>query len=625
MSFLKTYLHLGKREAKSSTEPSSSKSLYLAQNGSHVLISPRALHNGEHADNESHHLGYRGRRQSAKSSPLPMGNPAKIYALSPGHASPTRMGLVGSAKVIQTLGAENSDEQMQIIALMQRPMPSTSSVESFRFSHYSEEEDSTWPSGKNGCLSSEALALRTSSTPATCEVYLHGHAPTGHVTAHESYPEFEMDKPRCSSDGFINSQYGWARQEESAFSEFAELKNTRSAPRNNSVSSLDCSNGSGPGSYDRRNTHDSPQLSPHRANHHQAVPLPTPPASPSKSDRARFDYLVPQKLPLPPMANILDKELEINQRSQRINPWKTYTHSQSPSSTNTSPGSHLFPVSSPKCPRNWTLGKVLGKGSFGTVYEGLNTDDGSFFAVKVSDEETTGPEIQQEVDVLRRLNHPNIVRYLGSSVKDGHLCIFLELGKDSLRSVLNKYKRFEENLIRIYTRQILQGLEYLHQQNTVHRDIKCSNILVYPNGQVKLADFGVAKQMSQSLANSCKGTLLYMAPEMIEPPPDSRRYGLEVDIWSLGCTIIEMADGKGPWSHLKGFSFFFKVSQGELPPIPELLSSEAKDFIRRCLKWKPEERANVSELLHHPFVTNAPAITPHFPPQQAISSSGLES
>lgn len=612
MSFLKTYFHHSKKEVKSSKETSASNSLYVAQNGNHVLISPRNLHNGEHASKESHHLRHRDRRQSAKSSPLPMGNPVKSSALSQGQLSPTRMGLVGSAKVIQTLGADNLEEAMQIINIMQRPMPSSATVESFRFSHCAEEEDSTRPYGKNGCLNSEALALRTSSTPATCEVYLHGHARTEHVTAHESYPEFEMDQPRCSSDGFINNHYPWTRQDESVFSEFAEFKNTRSGPRNTPVS-LDCSNGSGPGFSDRRNSYDSPQLSPHRTSHHQAVPLPTPPASPSKSDRARFDHLVPQKLPLPPMANMLDKELEISQRSQRINPW-TYAISQSPSSTSTSPGSHLFPVSSPKCPRNWTLGKVLGKGSFGTVYEGLNMDDGSFFAVKVSDEQTNGPEIQQEVDVLRRLNHPNIVRYLGSSVKDGHLCIFLELGKDSLRSVLNKYKRFEENMIRIYTRQILQGLEYLHQQNTVHRDIKCSNILVYPNGQVKLADFGVAKQMSQSLANSCKGTLLYMAPEMIEPPADSRRYGLAVDIWSLGCTIIEMADGKGPWSHLKGFSFFFKVSQGELPPIPDILSSEAKDFIRRCLKWKPEERANVSELLHHPFVTNAPAFTPHFSP-----------
>lgn len=607
MSFLKTYFHLNKKEPKSSKE-----SLYLAHNGSHVLLSPSNLHNGEHANNESHHSSHRNRRQSARSSPLPMGNPSKSSALSQELLSPNRMGLVGSAKVIQTLGADNLEEAMQIITIMQNPMPSSLSADSFRFSHNFEEEDSTWPSGKNGCLSSEALPLRTSSTPATCEFYLHGHPTTGHVTAHESYLEYEMDQPRCSSDGFFNNQYAWARQEESVFSEVAELKNTRSAPRN-SISSLDCINGSGPGSSDRRNSHDSPQLSPHRSSHHQAVPLPTPPASPSKSDIARFDHLVPQKLPLPPMTNILDKELEINQRSQRINAWKMYTHSQSPSSTNTSPGSHLYLVSPQKCPTNWTKGKVLGKGSFGTVYEGLNMDDGSFFAVKVSDIETTGPEIQQEVDVLRRLNHPNIVRYLGSSVKDGHLCIFLELGKDSLRSVLNKYKRFEENMIRLYTRQILQGLEYLHQQNTVHRDIKCSNILVYPNGQVKLADFGVAKQMSQSLANSCKGTLLYMAPEMIEPTADSRRYGLAVDIWSLGCTIIEMADGKGPWSHLKGFSFFFKVSQGELPPIPDHLSSDAKDFIRRCLKWKPEERANVSELLHHPFVTNAPSFTPYFP------------
>eukprot|EP00250_Pteridium_aquilinum_P019381 c24407_g2_i1 orf=1-1323(-) len=132
------------------------------------------------------------------------------------------------------------------------------------------------------------------------------------------------------------------------------------------------------------------------------------------------------------------------------------------------------PASKSLCPRTWRKGAVLGQGSFGIVHEGLNLEDGSFFAVKVSSTADTSPEIQQEVDVLSKLEHPNIVRYLGSSIEDGCLCIFIELVRmGSLEAILRKYRRFEDNTIRSYTRQILLGLEYLHAKKTIHRDIKC--------------------------------------------------------------------------------------------------------------------------------------------------------
>jgi serine/threonine protein kinase len=117
--------------------------------------------------------------------------------------------------------------------------------------------------------------------------------------------------------------------------------------------------------------------------------------------------------------------------------------------------------------------------------------------------------------MLSRLRHPNIVQYYGSTIENGCLYIFLELVKmGSLQSILKKFQVFDEVIISTYTRQILEGLEYLHSKNTIHRDIKCGNILVDSNGQVKLADFGLAKQMNKALATSFKGTPFYMAPEV---------------------------------------------------------------------------------------------------------------
>ncbi|KAL3690467.1 hypothetical protein R1sor_016776 [Riccia sorocarpa] len=274
------------------------------------------------------------------------------------------------------------------------------------------------------------------------------------------------------------------------------------------------------------------------------------------------------------------------------------------------------PSRPPKVPTKWKKIKEIGKGSFGTVYEAINMDDGSFFAVKVSHGETITPEIQKEIEVLSYLKHPNVVQYYGTGQEDGHLCIFLELMQNSLQCIIKQVESFDgeffnEALISMYTRQILQGLEYLHSKNTIHRDIKCANILVDKDGQVKLADFGLSKEVGLNPVTSCKGTPYFMAPEILKPEKSggsSKGYGLAVDIWSLGCTVIEMADGgKPPWSGAEGFSWFFNLLKRELPPLPPHLSPGCVDFIRSCLRFKPEDRPTASELLRHRFVANAPS------------------
>jgi mitogen-activated protein kinase kinase kinase 1 len=153
----------------------------------------------------------------------------------------------------------------------------------------------------------------------------------------------------------------------------------------------------------------------------------------------------------------------------------------------------------------------------------------------------------------------------------------------------------------LYTRQILDGLKYLHDKGFIHRDIKCANILVDANGAVKLADFGLAKVSKFNDIKSCKGTPFWMAPEVINRK-DSDGYGSPADIWSLGCTVLEMCTGQIPYSDLEPVQALFRIGRGTLPEVPDTLSLDARLFILKCLKVNPEERPTAAELLNHPFV-----------------------
>ncbi|KAL9141269.1 hypothetical protein ABFS82_14G091800 [Erythranthe guttata] len=256
---------------------------------------------------------------------------------------------------------------------------------------------------------------------------------------------------------------------------------------------------------------------------------------------------------------------------------------------------------------SWQKGDFLGSGSFGTVYEGF-TDDGFFFAVKevsLLGQDSQGQQsiyqLEQEISFLRELQHENVVRYLGTDKDNEKLYIFLELvTKGSLAKLYDKYQ-LRDSQVSAYTRQILSGLNYLHCRNVVHRDIKCANILVDVSGSVKLADFGLAKVTTKlNDIKSCKGTPYWMAPEVVNQR--NHGYGRAADIWSLGCTVLEMLTGHIPYSHLEGMQALFRIGRGELPPIPNTLSKDAQDFILKCLQVNPEDRPTAAQLLEHPFV-----------------------
>ncbi|KAL9237322.1 hypothetical protein vseg_011885 [Gypsophila vaccaria] len=279
----------------------------------------------------------------------------------------------------------------------------------------------------------------------------------------------------------------------------------------------------------------------------------------------------------------------------------------------------------------WKKGKMLGRGSFGHVYLGFSSETGDMCAMKevtlFSDDpksKESAKQLQQEIALLSRLRHPNIVQYYGSETVGDTLYIYLEyVSGGSIYKLLQEYGQLGESAIRSYTHQILSGLAFLHGKKTVHRDIKGANILVDPNGRVKLADFGMAKHITgQSCPLSFKGSPYWMAPEVIK---NANGYSLAVDIWSLGCTVLEMATTKPPWSQYEGVAAMFKIGNSkELPTIPDHLSEEGKDFVKLCLRRNPLDRPSAAELLEHQFVKNAVLLERHVPaPEQSDTSIGV--
>ncbi|KAK1371897.1 MEKK [Heracleum sosnowskyi] len=251
----------------------------------------------------------------------------------------------------------------------------------------------------------------------------------------------------------------------------------------------------------------------------------------------------------------------------------------------------------------WKKGRLLGQGSYGPVYEGI-TDDGFFFAVKevsYPDQYVEGMQIikqlEQAISLLSTFEHENIVQYYGTYKEDSSLYIFLELvSKGSLRNLYQQNQLIDAQAS-AYTREILLGLKYLHDRNVVHRDINCANILIDANGTLKLSKFGIAK--ARKLYDDCvEGRACWMAPEVVK----SSDYGLAADIWSLGCTVLEMITGQSPYFQYEFMQALYKIGQSTPPNVPDSISKDARDFILQCLQGNPTSRPTASQLLEHPFV-----------------------
>lgn len=265
----------------------------------------------------------------------------------------------------------------------------------------------------------------------------------------------------------------------------------------------------------------------------------------------------------------------------------------------------------------WIKGELIGRGSFGDVYLGFNVTTGEMLAVKqvtyMRNNKEAIEALNKEIETMKDLNHVNIVQYLGCEQQKNIYSLFLEyVAGGSIALCLKSYGKFEEPLIRFITKQVLLGLEYLHLNNIIHRDLKADNLLLEVDGTCKISDFGISKRSNDIYANnanmSMQGTIFWMAPEVIDSMAEG--YSAKIDIWSLGCVVLEMFAGKRPWSNEAAISVIYKTGKEKLaPPIPEdiahLVSPVAERFINRCFTIDPKLRPTAEELLNDPFV-NAP-------------------
>ncbi|CUA68863.1 hypothetical protein RSOLAG22IIIB_03729 [Rhizoctonia solani] len=260
----------------------------------------------------------------------------------------------------------------------------------------------------------------------------------------------------------------------------------------------------------------------------------------------------------------------------------------------------------PLTPRLQQLGDSLGKGAFGQVYRALNWTTGETVAVKqilLSDvPKSELGELMSEINLLKILDHPNIVKYKGYVKTRDCLYIILEYCENgSLHNICKRFGKFPENLVAVYISQVLDGLVYLHDQGVIHRDIKGANILTNKDGTVKLADFGVATTPTGALNDAAVvGSPYWMAPEVIEQSGATTAS----DIWSVGCVVIELLEGHPPYHFLDPMPALFRIVQDDCPPIPEGASPIVKDFLYQCFQKDCNLRISAKKLLRHPWMAS---------------------
>jgi len=216
--------------------------------------------------------------------------------------------------------------------------------------------------------------------------------------------------------------------------------------------------------------------------------------------------------------------------------------------------------------------------------------------------------LEQELEICKDLRHPHIVSYLGHDYAESHLYIYLEyVSGGSLASVLNEFGPIEGPLLRKSTRGLVEGLSYLHTRSppVVHRDIKGANILVDLNFCLKLADFGCSKRDIDTKSFTTMGSIPWMAPEVIQQQDG---HGRKADVWSLGCTIIEMATADKPWGRDTFDNMMFALKQiglsDETPPIPEGLPPSGSEFVGSCVQRMACDRPAATELLKYDFISD---------------------
>ena len=252
----------------------------------------------------------------------------------------------------------------------------------------------------------------------------------------------------------------------------------------------------------------------------------------------------------------------------------------------------------------YQLQQVIGKGSYGVVYKAMNKKTKKVVAIKEinydSDEELN--EIMIEIDLLKNLNHVNIVKYHGFMQKSSRLYIILEYAaRGSLKTLISRRleRCLSEEETKTYIKQTLNGLNYLHEQGVIHRDIKAANLLLDSNNIVKLADFGVSTKVGNT-AMTLAGSLNWMAPEIIT----SKGASPFSDIWSLGATVVELMTGNPPFHNLIDINIYYAIENDTYYP-PLSLPELCRDFLDKCFQKSMFQRPSARDLLRHPWLATA--------------------
>ncbi|XP_045074313.1 serine/threonine-protein kinase 10 [Coregonus clupeaformis] len=278
----------------------------------------------------------------------------------------------------------------------------------------------------------------------------------------------------------------------------------------------------------------------------------------------------------------------------------------------------------------WEIIGELGDGAFGKVYKAQNKLTGILAAAKVIDTKTEEEleDYMVEIDILASCDHHNIVKLLDAFYYDSKLWILIEFcAGGAVDAVMLELERpLTEPQIRVVCKQTLQALLYLHDNKVIHRDLKAGNILLSLNGDVKLADFGVSAKNTKTLQrrDSFIGTPYWMAPEVVmcETFKD-RPYDYKADIWSLGVTLIELAQIEPPNHEMNPMRVLLKIAKADPPTLmqPSRWSPEFSDFLRKCLDKNVDNRWNVAQLLQHPFLST---VTDSRPLRELIAEAKAE-
>eukprot|EP01083_Nonionella_stella_P005411 15626_1 len=254
------------------------------------------------------------------------------------------------------------------------------------------------------------------------------------------------------------------------------------------------------------------------------------------------------------------------------------------------------------------FGATLGRGSSGYAQHATHRPTGRELAVKVINvfDKSLRDQLLKEIEMLFQADCPSLVDFYGAFYRDGSILIAMELmDAGSLYDVSKKAGRMPENALGEITLQVLTGLEYLHKQkHVVHRDIKPSNLLLDLEGHCKLTDFGITRDLQNSIAvcETFVGTTFYMSPERIK----GEEYNYLSDLWSLGLCLLECSLGRFPYPDTGVYiELVQSIVNAPVPDGPEDFSAEFADFVRKCMNKDPSKRPPATELLNHPWIVEA--------------------